>query len=52
MLEGWRGAPPVDRGSLIRALVALSERAGRLPSFEINPLIVTETGVAGVDLTC
>ena len=51
MLAGWRGAPPVDRDALVRALVALSERAHRLPSFEINPLIVSEAGVVGVDLT-
>ena len=52
MLDGWRGAPAVDRVALEQALVALSERADRLPPFEINPLIVTETGVIGVDLTC
>ena len=51
MLGGWRGAPPADRDALVRALVAVSERAHRLPSFEINPLIVTEAGVVGVDLT-
>ena len=50
MLDGWRGAPAADRDALVRALVALAERADRLPSFEINPLIVTETGVVGVDL--
>ena len=51
MLDGWRGAPPADRDALVLALVAVSERAHRLPSFEINPLIVTEAGVVGVDLT-
>ncbi len=49
-LAGWRGAPAVNRDALERALVALSERATALPSFEINPLFVTETGVIGADL--
>ena len=49
-LEGWRGAPAVNRAALEAAIVALSERAARVPSFEINPLFVTEDGVIGVDL--
>lgn len=49
-LAGWRGAPAVDRAALEAVIVALSERAARMPSFEINPLFVTEAGVIGVDL--
>ena len=50
MLAGWRGAPAVNRQALERVLLALSARAPRLPGFEINPLIVTESGVVAVDL--
>ncbi len=50
MLDGWRGTPRVDRAALIHALKALSEVAWRLPSLEINPLFVTESGVTGADL--
>ncbi len=50
MLDGWRGAPAVDREALVATLVALSEAAPRLPSLEINPLIVTPQGAVGVDL--
>ncbi|MDE2789573.1 MAG: acetate--CoA ligase family protein [Paracoccaceae bacterium] len=48
--SGWRGAPAVDRAALEAALVKLGKRAAVLPSFEINPLFVTESGVIGVDL--
>lgn len=50
MLDGWRGAPAVDRAALVGALVALSAVSLRLPSLEINPLIVTPQGAVGVDL--
>ncbi|MEM6682347.1 MAG: acetate--CoA ligase family protein [Pseudomonadota bacterium] len=50
MLQGWRGAPAVNRAALEEALVALAERAASMPSFEINPLIVTPSGIVGVDL--
>jgi len=50
MLDGWRGAPAVDRPALVNTLVALSTVAPRLPSLEINPLIVTANGAVGVDL--
>jgi acyl-CoA synthetase (NDP forming) len=50
MLDGWRGAPPVNRGALIDAIVGLSEAAGAVPAFEINPLIVTPSAVYAVDL--
>ena len=50
MLSGWRGAAPADRRSLVRCLVALSDAAPTLPSFEINPAFVTLEGVVGADL--
>ncbi len=50
MLDGWRGARAVDREALAYVLVQMASTAGRLPSFEINPLIVRETGTVAVDL--
>ena len=50
MLSGWRGTVPVDGRSLVRSLVALSNAAPSLPSFEINPAFVTRNGVVGADL--
>lgn len=49
-LDGWRGAPAVNRTALETVLVALSERAHQMPTFEINPLIVTPDGLKVVDL--
>ncbi|MEM0907747.1 MAG: acetate--CoA ligase family protein, partial [Pseudomonadota bacterium] len=50
MLDGWRGAPAVSRPALINAIVGLSEKAGAVPAFEINPLIVTPDAAYTVDL--
>ena len=50
MLDGWRGTPAVNRTALIRTLAALSEQASALPPFEINPLMVTQSGPVAVDL--
>ena len=50
MLDGWRGAPAVDRGALMQTLVGLSQAAAHLPSLEINPLIVAQSGAIAVDL--
>ena len=49
-LDGWRGAPASDRGALSMAIEGLASAAPRLPSLEINPLIVAEKGAFGVDL--
>ena len=49
-LAGWRGRPPVDRTALEVALVRLAQIAHELPAFEINPAMVTEHGIVGVDL--
>ncbi len=49
-LDGWRGWPAVDRPALEEVLVELSRFANRMPSFEINPAMVTERGIVGVDI--
>ena len=51
MLDGWRGAPALDRGALLDAVKGLASAAPGLPSLEINPLIVAQEGALfGVDL--
>lgn len=50
MLDGWRGAPAVDRAALISTIKRLAAAAPSLPALEINPLIVMEEGAVGVDL--
>ncbi|MDE0696370.1 MAG: acetate--CoA ligase family protein [Boseongicola sp.] len=49
-LNGWRGAPPANRALLEAALVSLSVAAARLPSFEVNPVMVCTDGLHAVDL--
>ena len=54
MLDGFRGAPPVDREELARILVTLGEiglSQPRIREIDINPLIVGEEGAAAVDAT-
>ncbi len=50
MLDGWRGAPALDRGALLDAVKSLASAAPGLPSLEINPLIVAQEGAFGVDM--
>ncbi len=50
MLDGWRGAGPVNRDALAEVLVRMSEVADQLPSLEINPLIVTPDRLVAADL--
>ncbi len=50
MLDGWRGNPAASREAMIKAIVGVAARAGDLPSFEINPLIVTPDAAYAVDL--
>ena len=50
MLDGWRGAPALDRAALLDAVRGLASAAPGLPSLEINPLIVAQEGAFGVDL--
>ena len=53
LLDGARGAPPVDRASLVGAIEALDRigqlEGGRLRSIDINPLFVGPDGVVAVD---
>jgi acetyltransferase len=54
MLDGFRGAPPVNREEIARILVALGEiglSQPRIREIDINPLIVGEEGAAAVDAT-
>jgi len=54
MLDGFRGAPPVDRDEIARILVALGAMGldyPRIREIDINPLIVGEDGMAAVDAT-
>lgn len=56
VLDGFRGAPPWDRQSIVTTLVAASmlAAAGRswIASLDINPLIVTADGLLAVDGLC
>lgn len=56
VLDGFRGAPPWDRGALSTVLVAASHLAagGRewIDSIDINPMIVTPDGPVAVDGLC
>ena len=56
VLEGVRGAPPVDRDAIVSVLLAVAgpdglvaRLAGELAEFEINPLIATPSGAVAVD---
>lgn len=53
MLEGARGQPPADVGTLIDCIVRLSWLAHELSDVvaevDINPLIVTQNGAVAVD---
>jgi hypothetical protein len=54
MLDGFRGAPPVDREEIARILVALGEIGlsfPRIREIDINPLICGEEGSMAVDAT-
>jgi acyl-CoA synthetase (NDP forming) len=54
MLDGFRGAPPVDREEIARILVALGEIGlafPRIREIDINPLICGAEGPIAVDAT-
>ena len=54
MLDGFRGAPPVNREEIARILVALGEIGlayPRIQEIDINPLIVGAEGAVAVDAT-
>jgi acetyltransferase len=52
LLDRWRGAPPVERGAIARAIVALGRiliEHPTLAEIEINPLRATAGGVLALD---
>jgi succinyl-CoA synthetase beta subunit len=52
LLFGYRGAPPVAVNALEDVLQRIARLAGNVPALaelEINPLIVSPTGVVAVD---
>lgn len=54
ILDGFRGAPPVDRDGIARVLITLGEiglECPRVREIDINPLIVSGEEMAVVDAT-
>jgi acetate---CoA ligase (ADP-forming) len=54
LLNGFRGAPPVDREKLAAILIALGNVGlshPRIKEIDINPLIISEAGAVAVDAT-
>ncbi len=54
LLNGYRGAPPVDREHLAKVLIALGDlglAVPRIREIDINPLLVTREGLCAVDAT-
>lgn len=54
MLDGFRGAPPVNRDEIARILMTLGEiglSRPRIREIDINPFIVGEEGALAVDAT-
>ena len=53
LLAGVRGRPPVDRGAVVDALIAVSQLAVELgdliEAMDVNPLVVSSAGVLAVD---
>jgi hypothetical protein len=53
LLDGYRGASPVSRGAIAKAVVQVGEAAltlgPDLVSLEINPLLAGPTGVEALD---
>ncbi len=53
LLEGWRGAPPADRGALARSIARVSrlaaDLAGAYAQIDVNPVIIGPDGAVAVD---
>jgi acyl-CoA synthetase (NDP forming) len=52
LFDGYRGAPPLDRKALVTVLEAIAEVADKVPELvelDLNPVVVTATGVLVVD---
>ncbi len=54
LLDGFRGAPPVDKGTLASLMVTLGRMMVRLPrirEIDINPILVSGNSAVAVDAT-
>ncbi|MBN1381149.1 MAG: acetate--CoA ligase family protein [Deltaproteobacteria bacterium] len=54
LLDGFRGAPPVNREEMARILMAvgnLGVACPRIAEIDINPLMITDRGAVAVDAT-
>lgn len=51
LLDGWRGAPPIDREALIDTIMGLGALAqsGEVFEVDINPLLARADGMLGLD---
>ena len=52
LLDGARGRPALDRDELVEILLrvsALVERAPEIEELDINPLVITESGLVAID---
>ena len=53
LIEGYRGAPALDRGALVKALMAVSRLAcdlgDRLESIDVNPFVLRRRGGIALD---
>ena len=53
LMEGYRGAPALDRGALVKALMAVSRLAydlgDRLDSIDVNPFVLRRRGGIALD---
>jgi acetate---CoA ligase (ADP-forming) len=52
LLEGWRGAPPVDRKAICAALIAVGDlvaRHGNIKELDLNPVRAYPDGVLALD---
>jgi acetyltransferase len=54
LLDGYRGASPVDRKQLAKVLIALGDlglSVPRIREIDINPFLITGNGLCAVDAT-
>ncbi|MBN1661997.1 MAG: acetate--CoA ligase family protein [Deltaproteobacteria bacterium] len=54
LLNGFRGAPPVNRDEMAQILVAVGDLGAACPrirEIDVNPLIITDNGPVAVDTT-
>ena len=51
LLGGFRGSPPLDRAAVVDTLLRLAEIAasGEVAEIDVNPLLVRQDGVLGLD---